>query len=275
MLTLWSALAAAAPIDDAAADGRPIVVLVSREPRLFEAAVWLTAADGAPRERQHEVALVLASPEELAAWTGDAGLAAKLGDDPLAYALVRVSAARSVEVWADVHVPNLRDLRGVYSPHDPPPLSVSRDAGHTAPAFAARASLPGAAPPPSEPRSPRRVDAAPELPDDTFPREQYRTSYQQDTSARRAVVEAFDAALREALAGAPRRVIPPDVVGSTPGVAGAALCMDLCGLSCTLPPPSAGTPAALTASDQLFTVALCGSGHVGPVQSEFLLRWPG
>lgn len=276
MLTLLSTLAVAAPLDDAAADGRPIVVIVSREPRLYEAAVWLAAAEGAPRERQHEVVLVLAQPEELAAWTGDAALASKLREDPLAYALVRVSAARTVKAWANVRVPNLRDLPDTYPPHDDPLLPVSRDPGDTLSPLAGRAGVPGDTPTPSQPRAPRRAEAEQrdEGDADTFDWASLWGSDTRWTTARQTVVEAFDAALRAVLVGAPRRVIPPDVAGTTSGVVGAALCTNPCGLICLPPPPPAGEPAPESPVLGVFTASLCGMGHVGPLQSEFLLRWP-
>lgn len=276
MLTLLSALAAAAPLDDAAADGRPIVVIVSREPRLYELAVWLSSAEGAPRERQHEVALVYARPEELAAWVGDPALATRLEDAPLAYALARVSATRTVEVWANVHVPNVRDVQSTSTWSSLTALPVSRDTGAMAPSFAGRAELPGGSPAPAQRAGPRRVEAEPRYPDDAHP--QTQTFVDADHAAvevaAQTVVEAFDAALWRALVGIPRRVVPPELASATPEVAGTVRCVDVCGAICRPPPTGFGeNPAAADAAP--FRSGMdCGLSHLGPLQTAFLLRWP-
>ena len=276
MLTLLSTLAVAAPLDDAAADGRPIVVIVSREPRLYEAVVWLTSADGAPRERQHEVALVYARPEDLAAWVGDPTLATRLDDAPLAYALVRVSAARQVEVWADVHVPNVRDAEITSTWSSLSALPVSRDNGASPATFARQAGLPGGSPAPAQRAAPRRVEAEPRYPDDAHPPNQ--TSHEVDDTAvqmaERAVVDAFDAALWSALIGIPRRAPPPELLSTTPTVAGAVRCRVWCGVVCEPPPGGFSEPPA-AAEAALFRSAMeCGASLVGSMQAQFLLRWP-
>jgi hypothetical protein len=67
---LLAAAALASPLDDAAATGRPVVVLVERADVDRHVAVWLRHADGQARARIEAVTLVLATPEEVAAWTG-------------------------------------------------------------------------------------------------------------------------------------------------------------------------------------------------------------
>lgn len=69
---LLAAAALASPLDDAAQTGRPVVVLIERREDDHRAAVWLRHATGDARSRIDAVTLVLATPEELAAWTGHA-----------------------------------------------------------------------------------------------------------------------------------------------------------------------------------------------------------
>lgn len=65
-----AAAALASPLDDAAGAGRPVVVVVERADRDRHVAVWLRHATGGARARIDAVTLVLATPAELAAWTG-------------------------------------------------------------------------------------------------------------------------------------------------------------------------------------------------------------
>lgn len=67
---LLAAAALASPLDEAAQTGRPVVVLVERGDRDRHPAFWLLHAAGKARSRIDAVTLVLATPEELAAWTG-------------------------------------------------------------------------------------------------------------------------------------------------------------------------------------------------------------
>ena len=69
---LLAAAALASPLGDAAQAGRPVVVLVERREDDRHAAAWLLHAAGKARSRIDAVTLVLATPEELAAWTGHA-----------------------------------------------------------------------------------------------------------------------------------------------------------------------------------------------------------
>lgn len=71
-MLLLTAAALASPLDDAAQTGRPVVVLVERKDSDHHAAVWLRHATGDARSRIDAVTLVLATPEELATWTGRA-----------------------------------------------------------------------------------------------------------------------------------------------------------------------------------------------------------
>jgi hypothetical protein len=69
---LLLATALAGPLDDAAAEGRPIVVLLDRGPWRFgdQRAVWLAHTGGRTRNLLSQVTLVLATPAEVEAWTG-------------------------------------------------------------------------------------------------------------------------------------------------------------------------------------------------------------
>jgi hypothetical protein len=93
MLHWIAAAAVASPLDEAMADGRPVIVLVDRADRA-PFGVWLFHATGAARERVDAVALVLATPDDLTAWLG--------APVPETADLVRLDPARQVAGYADV-----------------------------------------------------------------------------------------------------------------------------------------------------------------------------
>lgn len=268
-IPLLSAIAAAAPLDDAAADGRPIIVVVTGQHRMFEAAIWLRSAEGEARARQQAVSLVYASPEELAAWVGQPALARGLATGSSGYTLVRLSPTRAVEDWVAVRVPDVLDVEPV-SPSAPPlerpPL---------------RAKSPPKAPPAEPPPGHRSGHHAPQAAraEEDDPRlDPFDLDDSPVDAAAHAVADAFDAALRELVPQPPGAPLRADATTPDPTILGTASCLDAfgCGFSCDLPPPLPDEPAAVRDRRHLLSGSAfgCGMGTVTALQTSFLIRWP-
>lgn len=249
-MLLWIAAATAAPLDDALADGRPVIVLVDRaDAEPF--GVWLHYARGAARERIHAVALALVTPHELAAWTG--------APVPETADLVRLDPAGRVVVYADVA-------------DAPPPWTGAVDAG---PADAAPPRT-GAAPRRSAPTahpSNRTARLSPSAPARDV------RDYVSD------VVRSYDRALATLLRRLPLPAATADAPHPTsphPAVHGATWCEDTgCGIVCdrsTPPEPITITVFNPETGETEITgyvpsAVVCGVGYLEPEIAMFLRRW--
>ena len=251
----WIVAAAATPLDEAMADGRPVIVLVDRADHA-PFGVWLYHATGAARERVDAVALVLATPDELAAWLG--------APVPETADLVRLDPARQVAGHAAVHQPEsergpggdegISDADSPWQPLRPDALPPRGDP--TAPHQPATRASPPASPPtlPSTARPPLRQYLA-------------------------GVVRSHDAALASLL----RRLPLAPATASAPRlhVYGATWCTDTgCGAHCDEiePPTFALTTLGVDGEPVTMRVPVgrsCGMGFVDEEVEMFLQRWDG